>query len=568
MTSKSFMSRGTRAWAAVGAAASVIATVLAVGTGPSALAVGRADAPAGATAEPVVAGGPAAVRRLNRDQYVRSIEQTFGPGIKVPGRFDPPVREHGLLAIGDAKAVVSLSGIEQYELRAREVSAQVLAPARRQTALQCAPASPKTFDSACADQFLGKYGRLLFRRPLDKVELASASGVARATTTSTGDFYKGLEAGLARLLASPNFIFRVERSERAGNALRLDSYSLASRVSFLLWDAPPDVELLDAAASGTLTTQPGLEAQVDRMMASPKFAEGVRAFFSDMFAYDQFEGLTKDQGIYPKYTSQMARDAEEQTLRTIVDLLVTNKGDYRDLFTTKKTFMNRNLGSLYQVRLDNTGVSGWAPYTFEQHDPRAGILTFGAFLMLDPTHAGKTSPTTRGKSLRELLMCQPVPTPPANVDFTQFQDPKNPNATVRERLAAHRENPVCAGCHSFTDPIGLSMENYNAIGEFRTAENGKKIDASGEMAGRRFDDLVGLGQVLRDDPSVPACVVQRTFEYGVGRQAEPTESAWLEYMAQRFGQQRYVFTTLIREVAVSKAFRMVAPEKKVNVASR
>jgi hypothetical protein len=275
---------------------------------------------------------------------------------------------------------------------------------------------------------------------------------------------------------SPSFIFRAEASEpdpdRSG-AQRLDAYSLASRLSFLVWDAPPDVELLDAAASGALHRQEDLERQINRMLGSPQFEQGMRAYFSDMFGYDQFDSLSKDQGIYPKYTSQLAKDAREQSLRTIVDLLVTNNGDYRDLFTTKKTFINRNLGALYKVPIAKAGVDGWVPYTFGPDDKRAGLLTFVGFLMLDTTHEGRSSPTIRGKNVRELFLCQKVPTPPPNVNFAVVQDTHNPlYKTARERLTAHRDSPTCAGCHALTDPTGLSLENYDAVGAYRADENG------------------------------------------------------------------------------------------------
>jgi hypothetical protein len=514
--------------------------------------------------EPPATGGPATFRRLNEAQYTRAVEETFGSGIKVPGRFEPPLREEGLLAVGDGKVVISPSGFEQFELRAREISAQVLAEGRRKTFLTCAPPNPASFDQACAGDFLGKYGRQLFRRPLADDELASFLATARATTTTTGNFYKGLEAGMARLLISPNFLFRVESSqpEAAGGAVqRLDDYSLATRISFLLWDAPPDAELMAAAATGALRDQQGLERQVDRMIASPRFEQGVRAFFSDMFAYDQFEGLSKDQAIYPKFTSPLVKDAREQVLRTIVDVLVTNRGDYRDLFTTRKTFMSRNLGSLYKVQVPEAGFGGWTPHTFGPTDPRAGILTLAGFLMLDPTHEGRSSPTIRGKSVRELFLCQKVPAPPGNVDFKIVQDTSNPvYKTARERLLAHRDNPTCAGCHAITDPMGLAMENYDAIGDFRTQENGAPIDASGKFEGKPYRNLIELEKVLHDSPAIASCVVQRTYEYGVGRPVTAGERDWLKYASQRFADDKYRFPALMRRIATSRVFQTVSTE--------
>jgi hypothetical protein len=531
--------------------------------GMSLFALNAAWATGNAQQEPATSGGPATVRRLNEAQYKRSVEDIFGTGLKIPGRFEPPVREGGLLAIGDAKVVVTPSGFEQYDIRSREIAAQLLATDRRKTVLPCAPKTANAFDSECANQFFGKYGRLLFRRPLSDRQLASVLAVARTTTAASGDFYQGLQFGLASLLVSPAFIFRTETTEPdPGNTAvhRLDDYSLASRISFLLWDAPPDATLLDAAASGALREPAGLERQVDRLIASSRFQQGVRAFFSDMFGYDQFDGLAKDQAIYLRYTSQLSKDAEEQSLRTIVDLLVTNKGDYRDLFTTRKTFVNRILSSLYKVQVNYVAVEGgWIPHTFGPDDHRAGLLTLAGFLMLDPSHEGRSSPTIRGKSVRELFLCQAVPAPPANVNFTLVQDTNNPlYKTARDRLTAHRDNPTCAGCHRITDPIGLGMENYDAIGQFRMAENGAMIDASGSFDGKPFKDAIELGKVLHDSPAVPSCVVKRAYEYGVGRAVEPGEREWLKHIDKRFADDGYVFPALMRRIATSRAFQAVA----------
>lgn len=536
------------------------AVVAAVALGPVAGQLARA-----AGGEPATIGGTPGFRRLNEGQYLRTIEQVFGPGLKVPGRFEPPLREQGLMAIGDGKVVVSASGIEQYELRAREIAAQVLAEGRRGKVLACTPKSADAFDAPCASAFFETYGRLLYRRPLSPSEMTSVLAVASAATGQSHSFYTGLEAGLSRLLASPKFIFRVEYGEpdpQTPGRERLDAYSLASRISFLLWDAPPDAELLDAAARGELYDRTKLEAQVDRLIASPRFEQGVRSFFSDMFGYEHFVGLTKDQSIYPKYNSDLAKDAQEQALRTIVDLLVTQKGDYRDLFTTKKTFINRSLGALYKVAVPETGMGGgWAPYTFAASDPRAGVLTLPGFLMLDPTHEGRSSPTIRGKAVRELFLCQQIPQPPANVDFSAVQNTADlMHKTARERLAIHVEDATCAGCHKLTDPIGLSMENYDAVGAFRARENGAPIDASGVFDGKSYTDVIGLQTLLHDNPTVPACLVQRTFEYGVGRPVTPSEQAWLEYAAERFAGDKYQVPALMRRIATSPAFRSVASE--------
>ena len=509
------------------------------------------------SAQESAAPGAPVIRRLNEEQYIRSVQNVFGFEVDVPGRFDPPVRESGLLAIGDGQAAISSAGFEQYELRARNIAAQVVSEAHRASTVPCAPADATAFDAACADSFVGKYGRLLYRRPLTDAERASTLAVARSAAAQSGNFYGGLERALARMLVSPNFIFRIEEFEAdATGAYRLNDYSLATRLSFLMWDAPPDEALLEAAGSGALRTDAGLSAQVDRLIAAPQFTDGVRAFFSDMFGFEQFNVLTKDQSIFPIYTSQLAADAREQMLQTITQHLVTRNADYRDLFTTRTTMMNRNLGGLYNVPISTDSVAGWAPHTFDEGDQRAGILTLAGFLMLDVNHEGRTSPTIRGKSVRELFLCQAVPQPPANVDFALVSDVNNPQfRTARGRLTVHRENPVCAGCHAVTDPIGLSLEHYDAVGRFRTQENETEIDASGTYRNQAFNDVVGLQALIRDDPAASNCVVQRAFEYGVARPKANGDRAALEQLSSRFAEQRYSFPALMRAVALSAAFQ-------------
>lgn len=540
--------------AAAGLAASVFTYVLAAGTPTE---------PARAAAEPVTPGSLPGFRRLNESQYVRSIQQIFGPTIRVPGRFDPPLREEGLMAIGDSHVTVSPSGFEQYELRAREIAAQVVDEAHRKQLIPCTPVSPGAFDPGCAASVFATYGRLLYRRPLSAQESASLLGLAKAASDQSRNFYTGLELGMTRLLVSPKFLFRIESSQpsqapRAASGL--DDYSLATRISFLLWDAPPDAELLDAAERGDLRNEAALARQVDRLMASPRFEQGVRSFFADMFGFEQFSGLAKDQAIYPKFNSDLAKDAQEQLLRTVVDHLVTRQGDYRDLFTTRTTFLNRNLGALYKVPVPEGGMEGWVPYVFGADEPRAGILTLAGFLMLDPTHEGRSSATIRGKSVREFLLCQAIPQPPPNVDFAVVQDVHNPqHRTARQRLTIHQENPACAGCHALTDPIGLSMENYDATGDFRTHENGALIDATGTFEGKPYTGLMQLSHLLHDSPAVPACLLQRAYEYGVGRAATGEDRDWLDYTGQAFMRDKYRFPSLLRRIATSSAFRRIAP---------
>lgn len=277
-----------------------------------------------------------------------------------------------------------------------------------------------------------------------------------------------------------------------------------------------------------------------------------------MLGYDQFDLLSKDQSIFPIYTSQLAKDAKEQSLRTIVDHLVTQRRGYHELFTTRDTFLNRNLAALYNVPVSAKGVEDWAPYTFAKDEPRAGLLTLAAFLMLDLNHEGRTSPTIRGKTVWESLLCQTVPPPPDDVDFALVQDVHNPLfKTARGRLTVHRENPVCAGCHALTDPIGLSLENYDAVGRYRTLENGAPIDASGTFEGKEYKNAIELQKLLRESTTPTECVAQRAYKYALGRPLSSEDSDMFESVYGRFSQSENIFPALMRAVALSPAMRRV-----------
>jgi hypothetical protein len=377
--------------------------------------------------EPPTDGGPSQFRRLTEAQYRNSIADIFGRSIVVAGRFDPLERIDGLLAVGASSATITPAGLERYEGMARSIALQVVDAANRNVLIACKPQAPDASDAACAKQFFTAAGRLLFRRPLTGAEIDLYAGVANSASDQLANFYEGLGYGLAGMLVSPKFLFINEIAESAsGGEYRLDGYAKATRLSFLLWNTTPDPQLLDAAEAGQLASLEGVEAQFERMMASPRVEDGVRAFFADMLEFERFETMEKDPIIYPAFSLQVADDAKEQTLRTITHLLLDEEADYRELFTNRNTFLSGALGVIYRVPVDNP--SGWMPYEFPEDQPWAGIHTQLSFQALF-SHPGKSSPTLRGKAVREQLLCQKVPEPPGDVDFTDFNN-DTPSFTV------------------------------------------------------------------------------------------------------------------------------------------
>jgi hypothetical protein len=280
----------------------------------------------------------------------------------------------------------------------------------------------------------------------------------------------------------------------------------------------------------------------------------MRAFFDDMLAFDSFASLSKDPAAYPAETGIILTAAREQTLRTIYYLLVTKNLDYRDLFTTRTMLMSPILGTVYGVPT----APGWQPYTFPPDSPRVGLLTQISFLAVN-AHPARSSATRRGKALRELLLCQHVPLPPPNIDFSALEDPNSAAKTARDRLTVHRTNPVCAGCHRITDPIGLALENFDGAGQYRAAEKGVPIDASGSLDGHDFGDAAGLGQALHDHPSLPSCLVRRAYGYAVGAPLKDGDTELVDHFTQQFAAGGYHLRDLLQTIVLSPAFLQVAP---------
>jgi hypothetical protein len=523
----------------------------------SIVALGMAFAPAsfGKDAEPKLAEIAPVVRLITQDQYLNTLRSIFGPGLKYPAQFAPIHRVDGLVAVGSGAAIITSGALDQFDVAGRTVAAQVVDPSRRDFLIACRPAAENMPDDACAEKFLGQVGRLLFRRTLSAGEVKAYVAVAHQSALSLGGFYPGLSHTLAGMLVAPEFLYIAQRTETYRGAQRLSGYAKASRLSLLLWNAYPDDELLAAAQSGALHTDKGLAKQVDRMLNSPRLAAGVRNFFDDMLIFEDFGTLVKDGMIYPAFTAKVTEDAREQTLRTIVAHVVDENADYRDLFTTRKTFLTNDLGSIYGVPVNRP--EGWIPYEFPEASARGGLLTQISFLAIY-AQPGRSSPTRRGRAIREIFLCQKVPNPPPNVDFSKLEDPDESLKTARERLSAHSSNPACAGCHRITDPIGLALENFDGAGMYRRQESGATIDASGQLDGKSYTDVQGLQTAMRNNPGTTSCLTDRLASYALGRGLRPGDKNWLQHTKVKFSDNGYRVKELLRIIATSDAFHAVA----------
>jgi len=515
-----------------------------------------------AKSEPEAVGPPPAMRRLTEQQYRNTIRDVFGPGIVVVGRFDPITREGGLLAVGASAASITPSGFERFGELAESIADQVVAPANRDYGLPCKPADAKAPDAACAKQIFAASGRLLYRRALTEGELARFLALGEKVSVELGDFYQGIAFGLSAMLQSPEFLFVTDATEpdpAAPGKLRLTAHARASRLSFFLWNSTPDDLLLAAAEAGELDSREGLAKQSQRLLESPRLEEGVRAFFSDVLTLDAFDQMQKDATIYPSFGLTVAEDAREQLLRTIVGHLLVDGEDYRELFTTRRAPVSGGLGMIYAMPV--TDPNGWSEVEFPKDSPYRGIVTLPGFSALH-SHAGRSSPTLRGRAVRELLMCQRVPDPPSNVDFSQFNKASATKvATARERLDIHNTEKACASCHKITDPIGLALEHFDGAAQFRTVENDVVIDTRGELDGVKYDDASGLGEALARSPAVTQCVVNRALSYARGRAVGKNDNAMVAWLHEKFESDGFRLRGLLESIATSEAFYAVSAPK-------
>ncbi|HEV7693215.1 MAG TPA: DUF1592 domain-containing protein [Hyphomonadaceae bacterium] len=536
----------------------VLAAISAAGL-IGACAVAGQKSPAEPTAAAQTQPFAMSVRRLTETQYRNIIRDTFGPGLQMNARFEPELREEGLQSIGNAQLSVTTSGFEQYFALAKSVASQVVDPKKRGELVGCAPIDPKAADATCTRSVITKYGKSLFRRPLTEAEIANRLKIASDGAAKASDYYEGLRLSLASLMVDPEFLFRVEVAEADpahSGQYRLDAFSKASRLSFLLWDAAPDGELLATAASGAIHDEATLKAQAQRMVASPKLRDGARAFFTDMLQFENFDSLTKDASTYPKYSQKVADSAREQTLLTMLDLVVDQNKDYRDIFTSNETFINRALAPVYNVPY--LSRKEWTRYTFPDDAERSGILTQITFLSLF-SHPGASSPTKRGVKVNEIFRCSPTPEPPADVDFSKVQ--ALDQGTVRTRLLAHKENAGCAACHRISDPPGLALEHFDGLGQLRKMENGQLIDVSAEIKGKQLNGAPGLGKLLHDDEQVPGCLVRNVYAYGVGHAPDVRAEDYLAGQISAFAKGGYRFKDLLASIATSQDFLAATPPK-------
>lgn len=505
-----------------------------------------------ATPVPPAVAPPSGAPRLSVAQYRNAVRDIFGPSVVVPAAIEPDTSLEGFVSLGAAQSAISPRGVEQYEEAAFKIAEQALAsPASREALVPCKPTGPA--DGACARAFVAALGRKVWRRPLSDEEITALAGVTTGAGEKLGDFYEGAAFGVAALLQAPSFLYRpvIGEPDPAGGR-RATSHEMASRLSFFLWNSTPDEALLDAADRGDLTEPAAVAAEVERMLDDPRARAGLRNFVTENLRLDQLDQLSKDPKVFTVYSPDLGPAAREETLRDFEHLVFDEDGDYRDVFTTRRTFVNPKLASMYQVAAPDP--DGFAIVDLPADVPRRGLLGQVSFLALN-AHPTSSSATLRGKLIRTILLCGDIPPPPADVN-TALPEPAPDALTLRDRVAKHLEDPFCATCHLRMDPIGLGLETFDGVGRYRQKENGAVIDPSGDLDGAPFAGALELAQRVRNHPDLAGCLVRRMYGYATSFAPRASEDEVIGALTAGFEASGYRIKALMSAIATSPGFRL------------
>jgi len=431
-------------------------------------------------------------------------------------------------------------------------------------------------EEECARRILTALARRAYRGQNSSNDLDRLMEFYRSGRRS-GNFDSGIQTALARMLASPKFLIRVERdpaNAAPGSTYRLSDFELASRLSFFLWSTIPDDQLLDLAAKGSLKDPAVLERQVRRMMADPKAQALIENFAGQWLYLRNLRRMVPNSMDFPDFDDNLRTSFERET-QLFFDSIIREDRNVLDLMTAKYTFVNERLAKHYGI----PNVYGSNFRRIELTDEaRWGLLGKGSVLMVS-SHTDRTSPVVRGKWVLENLLGTPAPPMPANVPPLSESNSKGGHVlTMRERMEEHRANPVCASCHKIMDPIGFSMENFDAIGAWRMREGGTKgspIDASGQlMDGTKVNGVVELRRALMREPEIfVQTVTEKLMTYGLGRGVAAPDMPMVRAIVRDSARDDYRFSALVLRIIRSPQFQMriTAPSSEgdpVRTASR
>jgi hypothetical protein len=430
----------------------------------------------------------------------------------------------------------------------------------RQRVFTCRPARPAE-ERQCATAILSKLARRAYRRPVTDSDM---SGLLRfydegRRTNGIGGFEAGIEMALRAMLASPKFVFRVERDPAgiaAGRVYALNDLELASRLSFFIWSSIPDEELLAVAEARRLRDPKTLARQIQRMLADSKSQALVENFAGQWLHIRNLRSATPDKNDFPNFDHTL-RQAFERELELFVGSIIREKRSVLELLTADYTFVNERLALHYGI----PNIYGSHFRRVSVDETRRGLLGKGGILLVT-SHADRTSPVVRGKWILDNLVGSPPPAPPPEVPALP-DAPGGTPLTMRARMEQHRANPACANCHKLMDPLGLALENFDAVGAWRTEDNGEPVDTSGQLAdGTTINGAIDLREALLKRPDVlVSTVAEKLLTYALGRGLEPEDMPAVREIVRQAERDNYRFVSLIEGVVNSTPFRMRKAEE-------
>ena len=432
-------------------------------------------------------------------------------------------------------------------------------PSRRRL-LVCRPTQAGKEEEDCARKILSTLMRRAYRRPVAAADLAVPFRFYQAARAKES-FETGIEMGLRAVLVSPEFLFRVEQDPAGlapGTAYRISDLELASRLSFFLWSSIPDDELLDAAIAGQLSKPGVLEKQARRMLADPR-ARTLATNFAEQWLYlRNLSSSTPDMRLFPDFDDNL-RQAFRRETEMLFETVMHEDRSVLDLLRADFTFVNERLAKHYGI----PGVYGSRFRRVEfaaasrEAERRGGLLRHGSVLTVS-SYATRTSPVIRGKWILDNIFGVPPPPPPPNVPALKENASGAKAMSMRERMAQHRANPACSGCHQLMDPVGFAMENYDAVGRWREIEDARPIDAAGGLPdGAKFDGVAGLEKALLAKPDMFAMTLsEKLFTYGLGRGVETADAPAIRQIVRKAQSSDFRFSSFILGLVTSTPFQM------------
>jgi hypothetical protein len=438
-------------------------------------------------------------------------------------------------------------------------------PSRRRI-FSCVPANVRA-EAACAKQILSGIARRAYRQPVNETDLQRIMRFYESGRAGkeSGGFDSGIRTALQRILASPQFIFRIERDPAPGPARHIGDYELASRLSFFLWSTIPDDRLLQLAGSGKLSQPAVLDAEVRRMLSDPRSRALVDNFAGQWLRIRNLSIVSPNSDLFPDFDDNL-RQAFRRETEMLFESIVREDRNVLDLMTADYTFVNERLARQYGI----SGIYGSQFRRIPVSDPaRRGLLGQGSFLAVT-SHAERTSPVLRGKWILENILGLPVPPPPPNVPPLKERANGEKPRTMREQMAEHRADPACASCHKIMDSIGFALENFDAVGAWRSMDADAPVDASGDLAdGTHVNGVVELRAALLKKPDLfVGTMTEKLMTYALGRGIDYRDMPAVRTIVRDSGRDGYKFSSLVLGVVRSLPFQMkMAPEKDVEVAA-